>query len=218
MKLELVTFTTEDGVALDAGWYPPPAGTAARAPVLIVHGLTWNFYRGPSRWLPPLLADAGHPCLAINMRDHDRAEPTDFEASHHDLRAGIAFLNARGLGEPVLLAHGYACNKLIAYPAQSGDPHPYRRVLATLGSIKSYRPDIWDEVLRAAPRLRGDMLVVQGAIDHLIEPRPRADELVAAAAQARVKVVLLDGADHYFNERHHALARCVLDWLDGEIA
>jgi alpha/beta superfamily hydrolase len=214
MSLQLITLTTQDGVELDGGWYLPPAGAVRRsAAILVVHGLTWNFYRGPARWLPPLLSEAGFACLALNMRDHDLAEPKDFDRAHHDLRTGIDFLQTRGPGEVVLLAHGYACNKLVAYAAQSGDHRPWRQVLTTLGSIKSYRPEIWEQVLEAAAALRGDSLVVQGAVDPLIEPRRRADELVAAAGLARVEVVLLEGGDHYFNDRHQALADCVLHWL-----
>ena len=216
MALELITMTTKDGVELDGGLYAPPAGIAPRdAGILIVHGLTWNFYRGPSRWLPPLLTGAGFTCLSLNMRDHDLSAPKEFENAHHDVRAGIDTLLSHGAGEVVLLAHGYACNKIVSYPAQSGDGRPMRRVLTTLGSIKSYRPDIWDQVLQSAAELRGDTLVVQGAADALIDPRARSDELVAAAVQARVDVVLLDGADHYFNDRHAQLADCVLGWLRG---
>lgn len=91
MSLELVTLRTDDGIDLDGAWYFTPATIPSRpAAVLVVHGLTWNFYRGPSRWLPPLLAAAGYPCLALNMRDHDLGEVKDFALSHNDLAAGIA--------------------------------------------------------------------------------------------------------------------------------
>jgi hypothetical protein len=116
-------------------------------------------------------------------------------------------------GDVIVLGHGYACNKIITYPAQSGDHRGHRRVLTTLGSVKSYRPEIWEQVLQSAHALRGDILVMQGAIDRLIEPRPRADELTAAAANAKVTTTLLDGADHYFAGRQQELAACVLDWL-----
>ena len=71
---------------------PAAEPAAPGSHILMVHGLTWNFYRGPSRWLPPLLASAGYPCLSLNMRDHDLQEPKEFELAHHDLRAGIDFL------------------------------------------------------------------------------------------------------------------------------
>ena len=97
MPVELVTVRTADGLELDGALY------AARAPgpgsaVLMVHGLTWNFYRGPSRWLPPRLADAGHTVLSLNMRDHDLAAPKDFALSHRDIRAGVDHLVGLGQG------------------------------------------------------------------------------------------------------------------------
>ncbi len=215
MPLELITVTTADGLDLDGAMYLPPDTAGPSGPqVLMVHGLTWNFYRGPSRWLPPLVVDAGYPCLSLNMRDHDLQEPKDFELAHHDLRAGIDFLSAQGAREVVVLAHGYACNKVVCYPALSGDDRVRRSILTTLGSVKTYRPDIWETVLRSAPQLRGQVLVVQGAVDPLIQPRERADELAAAASHARIDLVLLEGANHYFDPRHQELADCVIRWLD----
>lgn len=180
----------------------------------MVHGLTWNFYRGPSRWLPPLLADAGYACLSLNMRDHDLQEPKDFDLAHHDLRAGIDYLYDRGATEVILLAHGFACNKVVCYSGWTGDHRVRRVVLTTLGAVKAYRPDIWDTVLGQAPSMKGATLVVQGAIDQLIQARERADELIAAAG-ARVDVVLLEGGNHYFDHRHRELADSILRWLRG---
>lgn len=218
MGVELISVTTTDGIELDGALYVPAAEPAAPGShILMVHGLTWNFYRGPSRWLPPLLASAGYPCLSLNMRDHDLQEPKEFELAHHDLRAGIDFLSTRGAPEVVVLAHGYACNKVVCYPAVSGDARVRRCILTTLGSVKTYRPDIWETVLRRAPEVRGQVLVVQGAVDPLIQARERADEFVAAAAQARTEVVLLEGANHYFDDRHRELADYILRWL-GETA
>jgi alpha-beta hydrolase superfamily lysophospholipase len=213
MKVELITVTTADGVDLDGAIHEPASGRPVTGGILMVHGLTWSFYRGPSRWLPPLLAEAGYVCLSLNMRDHDRAEPRDFELSHHDLRAGVDWLGMRTGQRVTILAHGFACNKVVCYPAWSGDTRVNRYVLATLGAVRAYRPDIWDTVLRLAPDLRGRVLVVQGAIDPLIEARERAAELVAAATRARADVVLLEGANHYFDHRHADLAACVVAWL-----
>ncbi|HYZ64518.1 MAG TPA: hypothetical protein VE650_18865 [Acetobacteraceae bacterium] len=210
--LELVSVTTQDDVELDGAHYRASERRQEHA-VLIVHGLTWNFYRGPSRWLPPLLAEAGLDSLALNMRDHDRPEVMDFDLSHHDLRAGIDHLLAAGAAQVVVLAHGYGCNKLACYPKLSGDDRIAHFVFATLGAVKSYNPDIWSKVLDCASALRGRALIVQGADDKLIDARARADELSTAAADADTEVILLEGADHYFNHRHRELARCVVDWL-----
>jgi hypothetical protein len=93
MTLELITVRAADGVELDGALYLPVSDPAEwRTPVLAVHGLTWNFYRGPMRWLPKSFVAAGYPCLSLNMRDHDLDQPKDFDLSHHDLRAGIDFL------------------------------------------------------------------------------------------------------------------------------
>jgi acetyl esterase/lipase len=214
VPLELITVTTADAKELDGALYWLE-GAKSKKGILLVHGLTWNFYRGPCRWLPPLLTAAGYLCLSLNMRDHDLAEPVAFEQSHHDIKAGIDFLVEQNCDSIILLAHGYGCNKAVCYPALSGDRRIERYVLTTLGSVKTYRPDIWDKVLQCAPALSGDVLVVQGAIDQLIEAQARADELVAAARQASVEVVLLDGADHYFADTRQPLADAVVDWATG---
>jgi len=212
--LELVTVRTEDGIELDGAMYLPD-GDASKweTPILGVHGLTWNFYRGPLRWLPASFVAGGHPCLSLNMRDHDLDQPKDFELSHHDLRAGIDYLASRFGRAPIIVGHGYANNKIVSYPAQSGDDRIDRYVLATLGSVKKYRPDIWNSVLASAGRLRGRALVVQGAIDELIEARPRADELVMAAKDCAVDVSYLEGGNHYFHGKETELGRVIVDWL-----
>lgn len=219
MPLELVTVRTADGVDLDGVLHMPPGDTSsADTTFLVVHGLGWNFYQGPSRWLPPLLTRSGIPCLSINMRDHTTRKVQRFDLSQHDLRAGIDELERRFDREVVLLAHGFGCNKAISYPALSGDQRVGRFVLATLGGARAYRPELWQRVLRRAAVLQGHVLVVQGAIDMAIDGRARADDLVAAAPSALITTVLLDGADHYFNDRHDELAECILGWLPADVS
>jgi pimeloyl-ACP methyl ester carboxylesterase len=212
--MELVTVRTADDIELDGALYLPRGDPAKwGAPIFAVHGLTWNFYRGPMRWLPPMFIAAGYPCLSLNMRDHDLDQPKDFELSHHDLRAGLDYLVGRFGKTPVVIGHGYANNKIICYPAQSGDDRIGCSMLTTLGAVKKYRPDIWDAVLQRAGRMRGKVLVVQGAIDELIEARPRADEFVAAAKGCRVDVNYLPGGNHYFHGKEAELGDAIVDWL-----
>jgi pimeloyl-ACP methyl ester carboxylesterase len=212
MPVDLVTVRTADGVELDGALYaarrPGPGGA-----VLMVHGLTWNFYRGPSRWLPPRLAEAGHTVLSLNMRDHDLAAPKDFSVSHHDIRAGVDHLVGLGKEPVTIVAHGYACNKAACYPAWSGDRRIRRIVMTTLGAVHAYRPDIWATVLEQAKALEGRVLIVQGAVDPLISATERAEELRRAATRAAVELVLLEGGNHYFDNRHADLAACIVDWL-----
>src|SRR5436305_691262 len=104
--------------------------------------------------MPPLLAVSGYPCLSLNMRDHDQAEPRDFELAHHDLGAGVDYLAAQNGGEIVLLAHGFACNKVACYAASSQDRIPRRTILTTPGAAKAYRPEIWAAALRRGEAAR----------------------------------------------------------------
>lgn len=64
-----------------------------------------------------------------------------------------------------------------------------------------------------ATQLEGEVLVIQGAADTMIDARPRADELVAAAHEARIETILLEGANHYFDGRHKVLWDCIAGWL-----
>ena len=86
-------------------------------------------------------------------------------------------------------------------------------ILTTLGAVKKYRPDIWDAVLQSVGRMHGKVLVVQGAIDELIEAKPRADEFVAAAKGCRVDVNHLAGGNHYFHGKEAELGDAIVDWL-----
>jgi alpha-beta hydrolase superfamily lysophospholipase len=210
--VELVSTKTADGIELDGASYRPGDGnTRQRRGFLLVHGMRWNFYRGPSRWLGPLLAMQGYDCLALNLRDHDSSEPQGLENAFHDLRAGVDLLMQR-CNEVIPFAHGYGCTKVMSYAAQSGDARVRRHVLTTLGAVARNHPPIWQAALGFARIMPGRSLVVQGAADALIEARIRADELARAAPASRVDVVLLEGANHYFDDRHDALVDCVTAW------
>ncbi|ABB32448.1 hypothetical protein Gmet_2221 [Geobacter metallireducens GS-15] len=73
MYLELITYTAEDGLELDAALYRQRGKGHAPDPLIILtHGASWmNFYTGPQRFLPRYLVLAGYDCLAINSRDRD---------------------------------------------------------------------------------------------------------------------------------------------------
>jgi predicted alpha/beta hydrolase len=210
--LEIVDLATGDGVVLDGARYRPINGnTRGGRAFLLVHGMRWNFYRGPSRWLGPLLAARGYDCLALNLRDHDSAQPQGLDAAHFDLAAGIDALSDE-CTEIVPLAHGYGGTKVMSYRNDSGDARVRRHVLVTLGAVARNHPPLWHEALRRAAAMQGRALVVQGAIDTLIDARPRAGELGAAAPSCALDVVLLEGANHYFDERHAELVGVVSDW------
>ena len=68
----LVDLPAGDGSPVQGLLYTPPSG-AARAAVLHVHGKGGNFYSGPPRLLPPLVAPDRFVHLAVNLRCHDLA-------------------------------------------------------------------------------------------------------------------------------------------------
>lgn len=215
--MELVDMTTEDGVELDGALYVPYG--AARRPrmgFLLVHGIRWNFYKGPSRWLGPMLAQAGFACVAPSLRDHDSTEPAAdaLDVAEHDLRAGLDLL-ATHCEETMLFAHGFGCVKAIHY-ARTGDARVAGRVLTTLGAVRNYQRATWERALDDARALRGRTLVVQGGADAAVEGRARADELAIAAPASATEVVVLAGANHYFAEHRDRLVDVVTTWaLNG---
>jgi pimeloyl-ACP methyl ester carboxylesterase len=209
---ELLTISSTDGKPMDGILYRPSLTRDLKRGVLLVHGLTWNFYRGTVRHLAPHLTEAGYTCLALNMRDHDKADPVEFDLSYHDLQAGINWLWDYGVKEVILLAHGYACNKAIVFCDQSGAKGVDRYMLATVGSVKKYRPEIWDAVLAGASKMVGKVLVVQGALDSPIDAKQRAEELTAAAPGCSVEVIMLQGGDHNFVNKDRELADLLIDW------
>ncbi|GHU03862.1 hypothetical protein FACS1894158_03090 [Betaproteobacteria bacterium] len=209
---ELLTISSTDGKPMDGILYRPSLARDLKRGVFLVHGLSFSFYRGALRELAPNLAEAGYTCLALNMRDHDKTDPVEFEQSYHDLQAGINWLRGYGVKEVILLAHGFACNKAVLFCDQSGTKGVDRYVLAVLGTVKKYRPEIWDAVLSGAPKMAGKALVVQGALDSPIDAKQRAEEFTAAAPDCSVDVVMLEGGDHYFTNKDRELADVVIDW------
>ena len=114
MTLDLVSIKT-DTHPLDALFYQPDGGASAGA-VLLMHGNCKNFYTGPARFLPPVLARLGYACLAYNRRGHDvmvtlnsrEAGGGAFQLTAEaiaDNRVAAAWLAARGFPRPVVIGH-----------------------------------------------------------------------------------------------------------------
>ena len=111
--VELVELRRDDGLPIDALWYP---ADERRVGVLHVHGKGSSVLSGPSRFLPPLLPGIAH--LAVNMRCHDLAYTVgtddwavdggmweDLSTGHLDLAAGVAHLRERGIEQVVVSGH-----------------------------------------------------------------------------------------------------------------
>lgn len=117
-----VRATAADGIRLD-GLLWSPAGAARSSPALfLVHGYAGNFYTG---WpaLARTLAQAGHPVLALNMRDHDLTPQTSlFEDNRADVQAGMSLLAECAASQVVLLGQSLGTNRVLFYQAETQDP------------------------------------------------------------------------------------------------
>lgn len=209
LDLKWIKVSTSDGVTLDGALYEPNLNSAKPA-FLIVHGIRWNYRSGPSRWMAPNLAELGYPCLSLNLRDHDSEAPKGLVGAVEDLDAGTRFLLAGGR-EVVILAHGYGCVKAIAHAGQRGT-RSSRRALTTLGAVARTHPTIWSEALARSAEMAGSTLVVQGAVDHLVDAQVRAEELRCAAPMTVLEFELLEGGNHYFEGQESALIERLVGW------
>src|SRR5580692_60366 len=114
MLLEVVSIATE-AEPLDGIFYTPKNGKI-EAVALIFHGNCHNFYTGPSRFLPGVLASYGIASLAFNRRGHDMVTSlhgrTVGGGSFQLARDGIAdnrtasdWLASRGFENPIIIGH-----------------------------------------------------------------------------------------------------------------
>ena len=121
---QLVMFTTADGVALSARYWPPANETDLTQPAYLVgHGFTGSADQGSVRRICHRLAQLGRVVLAIDFRGHGRSRgrSTLGYAEVHDLAAGAAFLRDNGV--PTLAVLGWSMGGSIAlrYAGLGGD-------------------------------------------------------------------------------------------------
>jgi pimeloyl-ACP methyl ester carboxylesterase len=114
MRVELVSIPTET-TPLDGAWYEPEDRPAVGA-ALIMHGNQGNFYTGPPRFLPPVLARIGFASLAFNRRGHDilgthrGREPIGgamqtTQEQIDDNHAAADWLRDQGFPAPIVVGH-----------------------------------------------------------------------------------------------------------------
>ena len=138
-------------------WGPEAAGDgAARRPVLLVHGLASNarLWDGVAR----VLADAGHPVVALDQRGHGRSSkpdgPYDVPTVADDLALVVAAL---GWDRPVVAGQSWGGNVVVELAARH--PAAVGAIVAVDGGfidLKDRFPDHADaEAVLAPPRLAG---------------------------------------------------------------
>ena len=174
MRLELVSIPTATH-PLDGLWYEPEGGATAGA-VLLMHGNCSNFYRGPSRFLPPRLVQAGFACLAFNRRGHDVVVVEHgrhpgggafqiIDEAIEDNRRAAEWIAKRGFANPVVIGHSNGGMLAIRHVAK----RPQTPAMVLLSAHVGGR----EFVQRVS---RGGIL----AKDRVDEITQRARELVAA--------------------------------------
>ena len=138
MRTTLVTIPT-DTTPLDGALYEPEG--APRGAALVFHGNTMNFYVGPPRFLPPVLARLGLVVLAFNRRGRDilgirasrMAEGAAFQTTREaiaDNRIATEWLGARGFRRPIVIGHSNGGMLAVRHTAD----HPQTRALVLLSA------------------------------------------------------------------------------------
>jgi hypothetical protein len=184
----LVDVPAEDRSLLQGVLYAPADG-AATAAVLHVHGKGGNFYSGPPRTLPPLVAPDRLVHLALNLRCHDLAysrlgnaagiapgagaadggmwERLDEGAP--DIAAGVTWLQER-TGLPVVVVAHSAGGYFLADYSAGNPPIAGRVFLSPLTSVRFPLSAWWPDAgeLEEVAR-RAEQMVATGE-GHLLIP------------------------------------------------
>jgi hypothetical protein len=184
----LVDVPAEDGSLLQGVVSAPRRGTATAA-VLHVHGKGGNFYSGPPRTLPPLVAPDRLVHLSLNLRCHDLAysrlgnaagiasgagaadggmwERLDEGAP--DIAAGVGWLQEH-TGLPVVVVAHSAGGYFLADYSAGAPPIAGRVFLSPLTSVR-FPLSIWwpDPEELAAVGRRAEEMVAAGE-GHLLIP------------------------------------------------
>ena len=137
MLVDLVEVTTADNVSLDGAFFEPQYQSVTEKRIdgfLLIHGSGGHFYSSATRTMASDLSKAGYPCLTLNTRGHDTVWVDNQTGIFHgnafeilddsklDLRAGIDFLQNRGIQRICLLGHSMGAVKISYYAAFQNDP------------------------------------------------------------------------------------------------
>lgn len=217
LATELLRLRAADGRE-NAGLLYLPAGRAARAGVVLVHGYGGNFYSGAQAVLARALAERGFAALTVNLRDHDAGpKTTPFEETRLDVEAAVLELGRRGIGPLAVTGHSLGTNSVLFYLAEAPDPRVRAAVLlagpgnAFEWNARQFGRERARQVLEEAQRLQREgrgrelMLVDLGPLgkalysaDHLVSvrgPETRSDPYRNVARVAVPVLVVQAGAD-----------------------
>lgn len=225
---EEVSFTTDDGLALNAWWVPP--GSPGRGTILVFNGNAGNrAHRTP---LAEPLARRGYGVLLMDYRGYggNPGRPSE-EGLEADARAAVTYLESRPDVDPDRLVYfGESLGAGVALGLADHRP-PAAMVLRSPFTSLADVAAVHYPLVPASLLLRdhypnldrvGDLetplLVIAGSADRII-PTRQSREVYEAASEPK-QLVVIEGADH--NDRELAagpeLIEAVTSFLDGNLA
>lgn len=201
--------------------YTPAVTVARRGGVILLHGMgahpDWPEVIAPLRRELP---EAGWTTLSIQMPILDNeAEMARylplFPESYERIAAAIAYLQAQGIHNIVLIGHSLGAAMGAAYlAAGSAESHAVRAFVG-IGMNQYTDPQAPAHTPTSLAKLTIPVLDLYGALDNA-GVRASAQARALAAKKAGNEAYLqveMPGADHFFRGLDHSLVRRVGSWL-----
>lgn len=199
---EPITIPTARG-DVQALWDAP--AESPRLAAILVGGGDGGF-DGPAEALYPTLADdltaRGIGTLRLDFRIH--RFPNDVDEGVHDLLAGLAWLEERGVEVAGLAGHSFGGAVVIEAAAQA----PSVGAVVTLATQTAGA----QRVALVAPR---PLLLIHGLDD--VRLSPRCSELLYGMAGEPKSLVLIPGATHSLRQAREQVRTLVRDFLVGSL-
>jgi uncharacterized protein len=160
------------------------------------------------------LGDAGLATLRINFRGTGQSTGEHTGArggEQEDARLGLDYLSERYPGEPLFLA-GFSFGARVGLEVGTYDPRV--GFLAGIGTPVSIKERDYD--FSFLSECRKPLLLVHGERDEFGSLEDLRALAARLPAEARVRVEVIKGAGHFFDEQLEELRRVVAEWA-GEM-
>lgn len=201
------------------GIYTETEAEEAKGTVLLLHGR--GFHPDWANAIGPLRVElTTHgwntlsiqlPVLAKDAKYYDYVPLFDEAAGRID--AALKYIDAQGAKRVVMLAHSCGAHMAMHWLDQrsSFDRAAYIGLGMGATDYKQYmaKPFPLD-------RIKAPVLDVYGSEDYpaVIKMAPQRLAAIKSAGNPASTQVVIDGADHYYNERNNELVETVAEWLD----
>lgn len=201
------------------GIFTPAEEPPARGAALILHGRgmhpDWGQVANPIRTALP---GAGRMTLSLQMPVLAKdAKYYDYIPLFADaiprINAGIRYLQQQGAKSVVMIAHSCSVHMSMAWLAQQGDDDINAYIGIGMGATDYKQP-----MKEPFPfeQLRVPLLNVYGSNDYPAVHRLATDiELIMDNLHPASSQIVIDGADHYFEDYNEALTGVISTWLNS---